>query len=481
MRSRLPAEAADRLLAALPGAATALAEAAWLAVVSSAVSLALHDPAGLGLWSFALAAGAGLLIVRHSPSRWVPPLVVGAAVLGGAVGWLADERARALLGQGSLEAALASHPAGWLAGIALWRGARHRDPASDDLVVGSLLRWGIIGLGVPWLVGWNLGAGRAVFAAQALPATLAFVAAGLVAVGVTRLDALGRASGLDWRRNRAWLALLVGAVALVVAIGLPVTLLVGASGEVLVRILLEPFASAGEAASRFVGPLADRIASGLAGPAGPASEPTVPPAPGSGLALPSMPSWIGVILAIALPVLVVGAAVFVRRRLGRIRPAVTPPARPAGPGRFEERRFVRPALALRLPRPSLPRLGWPRARPITASEAYLRLVAELDTPGLVRAPTETPAAHARRLRASGGGGLALDLLAADFELEQYGRVRLTAAEVRRAISRSLRLRRLLRSGYRSRPDQSPRFRRPSRGQAPPAGDERWPWSKVRRA
>lgn len=470
MRSPLLAELADRLLAALPGAATALAEGAWLAVVYSATSLALRNRVELGLWPFAIAAAVGLLIVRRLPPRRVAPLVVGAAVVGaavvgGAAGWLVDERARALLGHGALEAALASHPAGWLLGAALWRGTRHRDPASDDLVVGSLLRWGIIGLSVPWLVGWNLIAGRAVFAAQALPATLAFVAAGLVAVGVTRLDALERASGLDWRRNRAWLALLLGAVALVVAIGMPVAFLLGASGEVLVRVLLGPFAGAGEVVGRVVGPLADRIASGLGGPGAPAGEPVGRPGPGPGPIWPVVPSWVGVVLAIALPVLVAGAFVFVRRRLGQIRPAVFPPPRPARPARFEERRFVRPARALRLPRPSLPRLGWPGARPpATASEAYRRLLAELDTPGLGRAPTETPAAHARRLRATGRGGLALDLLAADFELERYGRVRLTAAEVRRAISRSLRLRRSLRPGRPSRPDPSLRSLRPSRGQ-----------------
>lgn len=462
MRSPSPAELADRLLAALPGAATALAEGAWLAVVYSATSLALRDPVELGLWPFAIAAGVGVLIGRRASPRRLAPLVVGAAVLVGAAGWLVDGRALALLGQGAFEAALARHPAGWLLGAALWRGTRHRDPASDDLVVGSLLRWGIIGLGVPWLVGWNVAAGRDVFAAQALPATLVFVAAGLVAVGVTRLDALGRASGFDWRRNRAWLALLVGAIALVVAIGLPVAFLVGASGEVLVGVLLGPLAGAGEAVGRVVGPLADRIASGFGGPGAPAGGPIVTPGPGPAPIWPAVPSWFGVVAAVALLVFAAGAVVFVRRRLGQIRPAVPPPPRSA---RFEERRFVRPALALRLPRPSLPRLGWPGARPpATASEAYLRLLAELDTPGLVRTPTETPAAHARRLRAIGSGGLALDLLAADFELERYGRVHLRATEVRRAISRWLRLRRSLRPARPSRPDPSPRPLARSRGQ-----------------
>lgn len=453
MRSRLPAELADRLLSALPAMATAIAEGAWLAVVYAATSLGLHDPLELGLWSFAIAAGAGLLVARRGPPDRVATLVAAAAVLAGAAGWLVDERASSLLGQGAAGAALATHPAGWLLGVAVWRGARHPDPASDDLVVGSLLGWGIVGLALPWLVGWSLGASRASFAAEALPATLAFVAAGLVAVGLTRLDALGRATELDWRRNRAWLALLIGAVALVVVIGLPSALLLGASSEVLVRVLLGPLVGAGEAVLGLVGSLVGviaaglgGIASGLGGPGMPTNPPVMPPGqtPGpAGPIGPVIPSWVGPALSLALLALAAGAVVLVRRRLGHVRPMVLPPLRLP---RFEERRFLRPAAAIRLPSLHLPRprLGG-APRPSSASEAYLRLIAELDAPGLVRAPTETPAAHARRLRTNGAGALALDLLAADFELEHYGGVRLSPAEVRRAISRSLRLRRLLRA------------------------------------
>ncbi len=439
MRSRLPAELADRLLSALPAGATAIAEGTWLAVVYAATSLGLHDPLELGLWSFAIAAGAGLLVARRGPPDRVATLVAAAAVLAGAAGWLVDERASSLLGQGAAGAALATHPAGWLLGVAVWRGARHPDPASDDLVVGSLLRWGIAGLALPWLVGWNLGASRASFAAEALPATLAFVAAGLVAVGLTRLDALGRATELNWRRNRAWLALLIGAVALVVVIGLPSALLLGASSEVLVRVLLGPLVGAGEAGL-------GEIAAGLGGPGIPTNPPVMPPGqtPGpAGPIGPVVPSWVGPALSLALLVLATSAVVLARRRLGHVRPTVPPPLRLP---RFEERRFLRPAAAIRLPSLHLPRLRLGGAsRPSSASEAYLRLIAELDAPGLVRVPTETPAAHARRLRTNGAGALVLDLLAADFELEHYGGVRLSPAEVRRAISRSLRLRRLLRA------------------------------------
>ena len=48
---------------------------------------------------------------------------------------------------------------------------------------------------------------------------------------------------------------------------------------------------------------------------------------------------------------------------------------------------------------------------------------------------ETPIAHASRLRGDGTGGLALDLLAADYQLTRFGGVDLSRAEERRALSR----------------------------------------------
>jgi hypothetical protein len=55
--------------------------------------------------------------------------------------------------------------------------------------------------------------------------------------------------------------------------------------------------------------------------------------------------------------------------------------------------------------------------------------------------SETPAAHARRLRDEGRGDLGLELLVADYELDRFGGVSLTPNEERRAIARWRRLRR----------------------------------------
>ena len=65
------------------------------------------------------------------------------------------------------------------------------------------------------------------------------------------------------------------------------------------------------------------------------------------------------------------------------------------------------------------RLG--RRRPPDAVAAYRALLEDLDTrQGVRREPGETPAEHAARLRGTGWGTLALDLLAADYGLVRFG-------------------------------------------------------------
>jgi hypothetical protein len=89
------------------------------------------------------------------------------------------------------------------------------------------------------------------------------------------------------------------------------------------------------------------------------------------------------------------------------------------------------------------RLRWltRRRRPSDAVSAYLAALQAIDADEeLRRDPAETPAAHARRLRAAGVGTLELDLLAADFELARWGGRRISSAEDRRAVARWERLR-----------------------------------------
>jgi hypothetical protein len=96
---------------------------------------------------------------------------------------------------------------------------------------------------------------------------------------------------------------------------------------------------------------------------------------------------------------------------------------------------------------SLRRRGRRPSAPHDAVAAYLGALAELeDHPDLARLPTETPAQHAARLRASGmDGAREVARLAAAYQLARYGERRITVLENVRAVSRFQRVRRLLRA------------------------------------
>ena len=141
----------------------------------------------------------------------------------------------------------------------------------------------------------------------------------------------------------------------------------------------------------------------------------------NGLALGVIPLVVAIVIAFFL----IRALVSGRPIRGR-RPVV------------EVRELERPT-GMRLPRP---RLKMPRRHgaPRSASEAY---VASLDVlanwPEFARLSSETPAEHARRLRA-GPIGAPLRQLAADYSLAEFGHRTLTPSEHRRAIERWRRIR-----------------------------------------
>jgi len=228
MRSPSPADLGYRALGLLPVAAAAAAEGAWVTVVYAAIASFRREAPAIGLWMFIVAAMAGIATARSIRGRASGPARLAVVVLFGLLGSLSDPTTADLLGRGALGVASGGTVGGLLSALAAWRGTRHRDARNDDEVTGSLLAWAVPGLALPWLIGASTDL-RPVFVALALPATLLFVAACLVAVGVTRLDTLGRSVGLDWRTNRTWLALLVGVVGSIVVIGTPIAFLLGSS------------------------------------------------------------------------------------------------------------------------------------------------------------------------------------------------------------------------------------------------------------
>lgn len=431
MPSRWRADAGRRVTHALPWAAVAVAEGSWVTVVHAAIAVGIMGrPAGAGILLFALAAGAGLAVARRGADAPAERrnqnllVVVGAAL----VGWLADGAVLAALGSGDLAAAVAANPSGVLLAVAAWRGMRYRSAADADAVVARLLGWGIPGLAIPWLFGSASPATAQAFAAEALPATLLFVAGGLTAIGLLRLDALSRAAGVEWSGRREWPLIIGGVAVLVLVLGIPAAILLDVPLGALARSVAAPFIALG-------GALAGAIEALL--PEGPPPvSPGGPPGPGPEIG-GALIGGLAVFIVLGAAVAGLAAMALVGRGAGSRRPpVVVPPDEPV-----EVRRIELPRPSLRLPGLRLPRRVGDRARPRTAGEAYAMVVAaRAGDPATERRPSETPAGHARRLRREGRGALALDLLAADYALEHYAGTRLSDRETHRAIARWRRLR-----------------------------------------
>jgi len=318
---------------------------------------------------------------------------------------------------------------GALAALATWRGSRHRDPAADDVVTSDMLRFGLPGLAIPWLIGAAAAGSRDAFIGAALPATLLFVAASLMAVGLTRLEALSAESGVDWASNRAWVFLLGGIVGGLALVSIPATILLGAPIGAVVRGILTPLGAAVDVAGSVV--VAGLAAAGIAPSPGPAPVP--PATPGGSLGW-SLPPWMTVAASVLILAAFVVAAASITRKVRGV-PRDGPTA-----ARVREERHVE-MHAPRVSLPSLPRSwrGLGRRRPDSVTGAYLAALDHLARRDLGRAGDESPRSHAGRVREA--VGWRLGFLAADYELERYGGRPVTPAERRRALARERWLRR----------------------------------------
>lgn len=451
-------------IALLPVLMALLAEAAWISVVAGLVeAFAARDP-GPGIavmlaWAIAGTLAAALL-GRRLGDRW-PTLAVLLVVSAGLAGWLAAPEVREALGSpggGRLQAALAANLGGCLAAVAFVRGMAHARVPQDPGSIGNLLGVGVPGLALAAMAGGMAAEPwRRRFLDDAQGAVLVFIVAGLLALALSRLTMLDARLGVDWRRNPAWLVLLVVLLVAVAAaagsistvagpvvvallgVSIPVLLVAGVVGmdrrgarvllfSVLFMILLVVLL-------RFAG----------AGPSGPADD----------LAIGNLPTLdapavltavvIGLMLLAAAGLVYVLARVWMRRRPQTDEDLLEErwidhgdTSEPGSPRRRRRRRrFGRPA-------------------PADAAAAYEALLEDLAARrGVRREAGETPAEHARRLRGEGTGALALDLLAADYGLVRYGGVRLTATEEGRALRRARQLRRSLVDRGGGRRDQPP--------------------------
>ncbi|MEO5939794.1 MAG: DUF4129 domain-containing protein [Candidatus Limnocylindrales bacterium] len=430
-----------------PLALVIVAEAAWISVVAGLLQeFALREPVlGLpGLAAFVV-AGVGLarILGPRLGDRWLPvgfTLVLAA----GAIGWLLSGATRAALGAG-LGPALAAHPGGWLAGLALLRGYAHaRLPLAEDTVA-NLLAIGIPGLAVAATLGGVIGEPhRTRFLEDSLGASVVYIGATVLALAFARLDAIGLDAGFDWRRNPPWLLLTLAVVALAILLAIPLASIAGTLISVLLSVALGPLLVVGlisgfdRTARRILGFFIAIVIALVVLSRGLGVTFDLPQTAAPSAAKPTSPTTeqlmtigIGGLLLVGLIVaIIVAIALWMRR---------TPPP----DGSLGETRTIDPSSAGLAPRRRRRRFGR-RPVPTTAVEAYVDLVDDLDKhAGARRDPAETPAAHAARIRSLGQEALGLDLLAADYALARYGGVALSPREDRRAVGRWRLLRKRL--------------------------------------
>ncbi len=413
-------------------------------------SLTEGGPVPLTLVTFAAAVLVGLGYARWAarderrPYRTPLAILVVAAAL---IGWLLPLGSDAAHLFDSPMAVLEMHPGGILLGLAVIRGTAHVKPDDDERIAEVALGPGLAGIAAIWAaLTLSNGTHEPSTVDAAFTATVAFVTAGLLSMGLARLADL-RDAGEVGADRRSWVGVLVGVLALMLAVAMPLALILGVPvdqairgalgpiGDVLapiVSVLLLPFALLGAMFVTLINALQT----------GPSAQPEIPDI-GTGLLDLGFVQGVGpsgaeaVILGL-VPIVVAVVVLFllVRRFLGQPVPGND------GHEILEIRETEGPTGGLRI---HLPHLPAPRRRPVpqTASEAYL---ASLDVlaplPDLARAESETPAEHARRLRTDPIGPT-LGRLAADYSLAEFGHRTLAAAEHRRAVERWRRLRTML--------------------------------------
>jgi hypothetical protein len=292
---------------------------------------------------------------------------------------------------------------------------------------------------------------RTAFQGDALVFVTVFVAASTVGVALGRIVTVAEATGFDWQPNRAWLGLLGVLVAVIVAIAIPASMAVAEPVRLVLQLAPAPMLVLAFFAGLRGAWRVTLTAMGIMGlivavlviisQFGQRYQPVVQ-APtqftGSDQAnqvpWPAIVAWVAVLL-----ILVALVALLVRYWM---RESLLADVGDVG----EERSIDASGIDRRAHRAARRRraAGGP---PSSAAEAYLSLLEEVEGRTRVeRVATESAPAHAMRLRQAGLGATGLDLLAADFELERFGDVRLSDAENRRGIGRWRRLRRSLGRG-----------------------------------
>jgi hypothetical protein len=409
-------------------------EAAWITL--AAVTLAWFG-GGVGIDSgivpFAIVAILGLAVARRLAGlpreRYAFALTGCALAVGIAGAWLlqvAESGGSGFIGPANATA--------WLLGLAFFRGSAHGDPDDEAFVAAWMLSRGLAGVTIFWAVAALAGmAAVPAYTTTAFTATLVFIAAGLLAMGLARLGEL-HVEAADRAARRRWVGLLLAVTALLLGVGIPVATLLDVPLWDVLGTILGPLAPLVVALAVLLArpffALADLLAA-LLGPAShqpdaipvptPVVGPPLPPPGPAGGTLDDL-TWLAWLVLGMVAIVLLLSAFLAQQRPRR------------GASSADEVREAEPITLGRLPR--LPRIGLPRrpATPHSAVEAYRMVLRSLLGRPEGRLAGETPREHAGRVRDSAHGAV-IARLAADYQLAALAGRPLSPLEERRAIER----------------------------------------------
>lgn len=432
--------------ATLSALAASALEAAWITLAYVTIGwLSAEGPPPLSMVAFGVATLVGIGSARWlSRSTRLPygTAIAGLVIVAAFAGWLVPLGLAAVDVFGDPLLMVQRHPGGLLLGLAVLRGTAHMTPDDDERIAEVALGPGLGGVAAVWiLLTASGGSNEPWVTGTAFSATVVYVTAGLVSLGLARLAAVqdAAASGADrWTR-----IVLLGVVAILLVVSLGLAAIVGVPLDQALRSGLGPVADAlalvlsvlllPAALLATILVLAFQFLTGGGG----GVEPGVVPDVGTigsqvGAMVETGRGSLPTLGIVSVVIAAVAAALLIRAFLGR------PESMRVDRHVVEVREIERPA-GLRLPHVRLRLPARPRS-PRTASEAYVASLDLLaDLPELARQAWETPAEHARRLATDPSGGQ-VRWLAADYALAEFGRRPLTPAEHRRAIARWRRLR-----------------------------------------
>ena len=237
MRSRWPAEIVVLWLA------TATLEAAWITLVNLLLQwFKQTERVDLTIIHYFLAVLLGMVLARTfrnlPQNRYALILTMGAvgsAVIGALISGAPANDLGAFVRTAILD------PGAWLMGFAVLRGVFQADPGSG-YETERVFRLGIPGLVVFWILTSISGmTDNQAFTLQAFAATLSFISAGLLALGLGRLKDLD-VDSVDRGARRRWVLLVMGIVGVVLVVGLPLAAVLGLPVTSVVLGVLGPVA-----------------------------------------------------------------------------------------------------------------------------------------------------------------------------------------------------------------------------------------------